>query len=200
MLNESEGAQTAAPTLELVRVAAECVRRNGVRGFRLSEVATAAGVSRGTVYNTFGDKQAAINAGLAYLCTAFIDGLAAAVTPKETLRSQIGEAAALIYEHATTPQALVPPLRTESIIATLLEHYGDQLCRTWAAFWASLVAEAQRRGEVDPGLDPMQAGDWIVRGLLSLEILPFSVAGFSNADDARSRIGDLMLDGLTPRR
>ena len=35
--------------------------------------------------------------------------------------------------------------------------------------------------------------------LLSLEILPFSVAGFSSADDARSRIGDLMLDGLTPR-
>ncbi|MFI6433477.1 TetR/AcrR family transcriptional regulator [Rhodococcus oryzae] len=199
MPNESEGAQAAAPTLELVRVAAECVRRNGVRGFRLSEVATTAGVSRGTVYNTFGDKQAAINAGLAYLCTAFIDGLAAAVTPKPTLRGQVGEAAALIYEHATTPQALVPPLRTESIIATLLEHYGDQLCRTWAAFWATLVAEAQLRGEVDPGLDAMHAGDWIVRSLLSLEILPFSVAGFSSADDARSRIGDLMLDGLTPR-
>ncbi|WP_156042545.1 TetR/AcrR family transcriptional regulator [Rhodococcus sp. UNC363MFTsu5.1] len=200
MLSGNDGAEVTEPPIELVRVAAECVRRNGVRGFRLSEVATSAGVSRGTVYNAFGDKQAAINAGLAYLCSAFIDGLAAAVTPKRTLRSQVGEAAALIYEHATTPQALVPPLRTDSIIATLLEHHGDQLCRSWAAFWSTLVAEAQRRGEVDPGLDTMHAGDWIVRVLLSLEILPFSVAGFSSADDARTRVGDLMLDGLTPRR
>lgn len=199
MLSENAGARVADPPLELVRVAAECVRRNGVRGFRLSEVATSAGVSRGTVYNAFGDRQSAVNAGLDYLCSAFIDGLATAVTPKETLRSQVGEAAALIYQHATTPQALVPPLRTESIIATLLEHYGDQLCRTWAAFWATLVADAQRRGEVDAGLDTMHAGDLIVRVLLSLEILPFSVAGFSSADDARTRIGDLMLDGLAPR-
>lgn len=199
MLSENGGARVADPPLELVRVAAECVRRNGVRRFRLSEVATSAGVSRGTVYNAFGDRQTAVNAGLAYLCSAFIDGLATAVVPKETLRSQVGEAAALIYQHATTPQALVPPLRTESIIATLLEHYGDQLCRTWAAFWATLVADAQRRGEVDAGLDTMHAGDLIVRVLLSLEILPFSVAGFSSADDARTRIGDLMLDGLAPR-
>ncbi|OYD67253.1 TetR/AcrR family transcriptional regulator [Rhodococcus sp. OK302] len=200
MLNSEIETKAAAPPLNLVFGAAECVRRNGVRGFRLSEVATIAGVSRGTVYNAFGDKETAINAGLAYLCNAFIDGLAAAVTPQTTLRSQIGEAAALIYEHATTPQALAPPLRTDSIITTLLEHYGDQLCRTWAAFWAALVADAQGRGEVDSTLDTMHAGDWIVRVLLSLEILPLSVAGFSSADDARTRIGNLMLDGLAPRR
>jgi len=185
---------------ELVRVAAECIRRDGVRRFRLSEVAAAGGVSRGTVYNAFGDRHTAINAGLAYLCSAFIDGLAVAVTPQATLRSQIGEAAALIYEHATGPRTLVPPLRTESIIATLLEHCGDQICRSWAIFWAALVEKAQDRGEIESSLDPMHAGDWIVRVLLSLEIFPLSVAGFRDADDARTRIGNLTLDGLAPQR
>ncbi|MFC4604170.1 TetR/AcrR family transcriptional regulator [Rhodococcus kronopolitis] len=194
------GAGTVATPHSLVQSAAACLRRNGVRGFRLSEVAATAGVSRGTVYNTFGNKQTAIDAGLDHLCTGFIDGLAAAVRPRETLRGQIGEAAALIYDHASTPRDLAPTLRTDSIIATLLEHYGDQLCRTWATFWSVLVTEAQHRGEVDPGLDPMHAGDWIVRVLLSLEILPLSVAGFRNADDARTRVGDLLVDGLTPRR
>lgn len=192
-------ASAGDPPLELVRGAAECVRRAGVRGFRLTDVAKAAGVSRGTVYNSFGDKETAINAGLAYLCNAFIDGLAQVVRPKPTLRAQIGEAAAMIYEHVNTPQVFDPPLRTDSIISTLLEHYGDNLCRSWAGFWATLVTDAAARGEVDAGIDPMHAGDWIVRVLLSLEILPFTVAGFSSADDVRERTSDLLLHGLAPR-
>ncbi|WP_328405175.1 TetR/AcrR family transcriptional regulator [Nocardia sp. NBC_00403] len=200
MNNMAQRKPSMEPPVELVMGAAECVRRSGVRGFRLTDVAKAAGVSRGTVYNTFGDKQAAINAGLAYLCNAFIDGLALSVTPKPTLREQVGEAAAMIYEHVTTPQLFDPPLRTDSIIATLLEHYGDNLSHSWAGFWATLVAQAQQRGEVDAGIDPMHAGDWIVRVLLSLEILPFAVADFKNADDVRERTSDLLLNGFAPRR
>ncbi len=202
MFNMSSTAQEApwgAAPIELVLGAAECVRRFGVNGFRLTEVAKIAEVSRGTVYNGFGDKETAINAGLAYLCNAFIEGLAAGVRPLPTLREQIGAAAAMIYDHVRTPQAFSPALRTESIIATLLEHYGDNLCHSWAAFWAALVAEAQDRGEVDRDLVPLHAGDWIVRVLLSLEILPFVVAGFTDADDVRARTSDFLLNGLAPR-
>ncbi|MEV6276748.1 TetR/AcrR family transcriptional regulator [Nocardia sp. NPDC051832] len=200
MNNAAAQARPANPPIELVLAAAECVRRAGVRGFRLTDVAKAAGVSRGTVYNCFGDKDTAVNAGLGYLCDAFIDGLARTVAPQPTLRDQVGEAAAMIYQHASTPPMLAPPLRTDSIIATLLEHYGDQLSHSWAAFWAGLVAQAQERGEVDAGIEPLHAGDWIVRVLLSLELLPFTVAGFTGADDVRRRTGDLLLNGLAPQR
>lgn len=202
MFNMSSAAQEAprgAASIDLVLGAAECVRRHGVTGFRLTEVAKIAGVSRGTVYNGFGDKETAINAGLAYLCNAFIEALAAVVRPLPTLRAQIGEAAAMIYDHVKTPQTFSPALRTESIIATLLEHYGDNLCHSWAAFWATLVIEAQERGEIDRGLEPLHAGDWIVRVLLSLEILPFVVADFAGPDDVRARTGDFLLNGLAPR-
>lgn len=202
MFNMSSAAQEAPrgePSIELVIGAAECVRRFGVNGFRLTEVAKIAGVSRGTVYNGFGDKETAINAGLAYLCNAFIEGLAAGVRPLPTLRDQIGAAAGMIYDHVKTPQTFSPALRTESIIVTLLEHYGDNLCLSWATFWATLVAEAQERGEVDRGLEPLHAGDWIVRVLLSLEILPFAVAGFASADDVRARTSEFLLHGLAPR-
>ncbi|MFG1793072.1 TetR/AcrR family transcriptional regulator [Nocardia sp. NPDC049149] len=199
VISTAEEAPWGDAPLELVLGAAECVRRFGVNGFRLTEVAKIAGVSRGTVYNGFGDKETAINAGLAYLCNAFIEGLAAGVRPLPTLRAQIGEAAAMIYDHVKTPQAFTPALRTESIIATLLEHYGEHLCHSWASFWATLVAAARERGEVDPALDPLHAGDWIVRVLLSLEILPFVVAGFTNADEVRSRTAEFLLHGLAPR-
>lgn len=185
---------------ELVVGAAECVQRFGVQGFRLTEVAKAAGVSRGTVYNCFGDKETALNAGLAFICEAFIAGLAATVDPQPTLHAQVGAAVARIYEHIHTPQVLSPPLRTDSIIATLLEHYGENLTIRWAGFWAPLVLAAQERGEVDADLNPMHAGDWIVRVLLGLEILPLVVLGFDNADDMAEHTSNLLINGLAPRR
>ncbi|WP_433608240.1 TetR/AcrR family transcriptional regulator [Prescottella agglutinans] len=200
MFNEEDRSRSRKPSVELVQVSAELLSRNGVRGFRLSDVAKGAGVSRGTVYNAFGDKEAAIDAGLAYLCSSFVERLAMVVPPGEPLRNQIGAAAAVIYEHATTPPALAPPLRTDTIIATLLDHYGDELCRAWAAFWAPLVTQARERGEVDSSLDATFVGHWIVRVLLSLELLPLEVAGFAGADDARGRVGDLLIDGFAPRR
>ncbi|MRH86746.1 TetR family transcriptional regulator [Nocardia sp. SYP-A9097] len=184
---------------ELVAGAAECVQRFGVRGFRLTDVAKAAGVSRGTVYNCFGDKETALNAGLAFICDAFIEGLATVVVPKTTLREQVCAAVSLIYEHMNTPQVFAPPLRTESVIAILLEHYGENLVYRWAGFWSPLVSAAQERGEVDGGMNPMHAGDWIVRVLLSLEILPSVVLGFDNADDMARHTADLLINGLAPR-
>lgn len=185
--------------VELVAGAAECVQRFGVRGFRLTDVAKAAGVSRGTVYNCFGDKETALNAGLAFICDAFIDGLAGSVITKSTLREQVGAAVGLIYEHMNLPQPIAPPLRTESVIAILLEHYGENLVYRWAGFWAPLVTAAQQRGEVDSAMNPMHAGDWIVRVLLSLEILPSVVLGFDSADDMARHTADLLINGLAPR-
>lgn len=196
--NEADPTVVDAPA-ELVTAAAECLRRFGVQQFRLTEVAKLAGVSRGTVYNCFGDRQTAINTGLAHLCDVFIDGLARTMRPGIGLREQIGAAAGQIYAHVHTPQPLSPPLRTSSIIGTLLEHYGEKLCLSWAEFWAESVAAAQQRGEVDRGIDPLHAGDWIVRVLLSLELLPFAVPGFDAEAEVRSRTADLLLHGLAPR-
>ncbi|MET9487761.1 TetR/AcrR family transcriptional regulator [Nocardia sp. NPDC006630] len=199
MNNAMERTATEDFPNDLVAGAAECVQRFGVRGFRLTDVAKAAGVSRGTVYNCFGDKETALNAGLAYICDAFIDGLATIVEPRVTLRDQVGAAVAMIYEHMNTPQVLAPPLRTESVIAILLEHYGENLVYRWAGFWAPLVIAAQERGEVDSAMNPMHAGDWIVRVLLSLEILPSVVLGFDSADDMARHTSDLLINGLAPR-
>lgn len=48
-------------------------------------------------------------------------------------------------------------------------------------------------------MNPMHAGDWIVRVLLSLEILPSVVLGFDSADDMARHTGDLLINGLAPR-
>ena len=55
------------------------LRRLGPRQFSLTAVAEAAGVSRGTVHNALGSRDAAIKTALDYLASAFVETMAAEV-------------------------------------------------------------------------------------------------------------------------
>jgi AcrR family transcriptional regulator len=58
----------------LLDAAAELLAQHGFAGLRMAEVATAAGVSRQTVYNEFGSKVALVNAVALRTVAEFIEG------------------------------------------------------------------------------------------------------------------------------
>lgn len=179
----------------MLAAATDTLRQLGPRRFNLTAVAEAAGVSRGTVHNVFGTRDAAIAAALDHLSAAFIEAMAAEVNKQGTLAEQVAAAAVLISAHRRR-SAAEPRAINQSVLVLLLEHGGEELMRRSVALWAPLVRAAQRSGEVSSELDAGRASEWIVRVLFSFELLPPMRVNLDSPRAVRRFVGDHIVAGL----
>ncbi|KUI33866.1 TetR/AcrR family transcriptional regulator [Mycobacterium sp. GA-2829] len=172
------------------------LRRLGPRQFSLTAVAEEAGVSRGTVHNALGSRDNAIRAALDHLASVFIETMAAEVYRQPTLADQVAAAAVLVCAHRQRSDSV--PLRgiNESILVLLLRNTGDDLMARSLDLWRPLVTAAQERGEVRADVDPARASEWIVRVLLSFELLPPIGVNIDNPRAVRKFICDHIVAGL----
>ncbi|MEB3023509.1 TetR/AcrR family transcriptional regulator [[Mycobacterium] crassicus] len=188
------GDPTLLPTPLLV-AAADTLRQLGPRRFSLTAVAETAGVSRGTVHNTLGTRDAAITAALDHLSAAFIATLAAEVNEQSTLADQVAAAAVLISAHrrkkASTPRGI-----NQGVLILLLEHGNEALLRRSVELWTPLVRAAARRGEVAAGINAGRASEWIMRVLFSFELLPPIRVDLDNPRAVRRFVSDHIVAGL----
>lgn len=188
------GLDTATRILEAAEV---CIRRYGVRRMSMGDVAQAAGLSRGSVYNHFQDREALIDAVLERAAGRFVAGSEASVKRRRTLAGQVAEAAAFIRSHGTDPVLTLTPGQ-EPLLATLLTARVDGLVARWVEFWLPYLDDAERRGEVRAGLDRPKAAEWIVRLLLSLVVMPSSVVDLDDPDAVRAYMQEFVVRGLAP--
>lgn len=191
-----ESGRTVSPAL--MRATTATLQRLGPRQFSLTAVAEAAGVSRGTVYNALGNRDAAIKAALDYAASAFIEALATEVGRCETLADQVAAAAVLICAHRQRSDGIAPAVINESVLLLLLRNSGDALMTRSIDLWEPLVREAKRRGEVRDGVDAAAAGEWIVRILLSFELMPPIRVNLDNPRAVRRFIAEHIVAGLAP--
>ncbi len=80
-----------------------CIRRYGLHRFSMGDVAQAAGLSRGSVYNHFQDREALVDAVLERAADRFVESSEASVKRRRTLAGQVAEAAAFIRAHDRRP-------------------------------------------------------------------------------------------------
>lgn len=172
------------------------LRRMGPRQFSLTAVAEAAGVSRGTVHNALGSRDNAIRTALDHLASAFIETMAAEVNRQPTLADQVAAAAVLVCAHRQRSDSVSPRGLNESILVLLLRNIGDDLLARSLQLWQPLVRAAQARGEVRAGTDAMRASEWIVRMLLSFEVLPPMGVNLDNPRAVRRFVADHIVAGL----
>lgn len=181
---------------DILDAAERCVERYGLRRVSMADVAAAAGVSRGTVYNRFGDRAALVEAVLARAADRFVADSEASVDRRRTLGGQVGEAAVYIHTHASVGDP-------ESLMATVLTVSAPALVDRWVEFWQPRLAAAAARAELRPGLDHRRAGEWIVRLLLSFAVMPSVAVDLDDPDDIRRFVRDHLVAGLGsghPRR
>ncbi len=188
------GLDTATRILE---AAEDCIRRYGLRRVSMGDVAQAAGLSRGSVYNHFQDREALIDAVLERAADRFVASSEASVKRRRTLSGQVAEAAAFIRTHGNDPRLTLTPA-DEELFATLLTARVDGLVARWVEFWLPYLADAERRQEVRAGLDRPRAAEWIVRLLLSLVVMPSSVVDLDDPDAVRSYVSEFVVRGLAP--
>ena len=181
----------------ILDAAERCMHRYGLRRVSMGDVAAEAGMSRGSVYNWFGDRQALVDAVLARTADRFVASSEAAVDRRRTLVGQVGEAAAFISAHLDDEQVTLRlPGEHDSLFAMLLTARAATLVERWIAFWLPRLAAAEARGEIRRGLDHRRAAEWIVRLMLSFAVMPSATVDLSSADDIRSFVKD-HLGGFT---
>jgi AcrR family transcriptional regulator len=181
----------------IVEAALRCASRVGLRRFSMADVASAAGLSRGTVYNHFGDRRRLLDAVLAGLADQFVAASRADVVRRRTLAGQVGEAAVFIHRHTGDRRyAIADPGAEDHLLAVLLSMRAEPLLEAWVAFWEPLLDAAEARGEVRAGLDRRQAGEWIVRSLVTFAVMPSIVIDLDDDRAVRSFVGDHIVRGL----
>jgi AcrR family transcriptional regulator len=181
----------------LLAATTDTLRRMGPRRFSLTAVAEAAGVSRGTVHNALGSRDHAIKIALDHLASAFIEGMAAEIDAADTLSEKVSAAAVLICAHRQNSDSIAPGGISEGIVVLLLRNIGDDLMRRAIELWKPLVRAAQRTGEVGADLDSARASEWIVRILLSFELLPPIGVNLDSPRSVKRFVGDHIVTGLT---
>jgi AcrR family transcriptional regulator len=186
--------RSVSPTL--LAATAETLRRLGPRQFTLTAVAEAAGVSRGTVHNALGSRDYAIKTALDHLASAFLETIAVEVRGESTLADQVAAAAVVVCAHRERSDLIAPRGINESILVLLLRNVGDDLMERSIDLWKPLVRAAQSSGEVRDDLDPGRASEWIVRMLLSFELLPPIGVNLDSPRAVRRFVADHIVAGL----
>lgn len=188
-------APTAAPaTDEAILDAAEaCLRVVGARRTTIEDVATAAGVSRVTIYRRIGNRDEVVLQVLVRITERYLQWLqprllaqatfadALAILIRTTTRAARQDDLSLLFASETdgSPGRALP-----GSMAPLAQIFADVIERL----------EARLPGALAPGITPLDAGEWVLRVIISLATIePARPRTARMTDDLARR---LVLPGL----
>jgi AcrR family transcriptional regulator len=160
----------------IIDAAMECFIQLGMAKTSLSDVARVAGVSRGTVYRYFDDRQTLVDAVVAAGAQEYFDDAARAMKAKRSLATQVGAFASVA---ATTAASHRSPLRIMTGDTALMRIIAmgseESLART-TEFLRPYVEAAQEKGEVGAHVDTTEASEWLARVIMSITSVPSSLS------------------------
>jgi hypothetical protein len=122
--------------------------------------------------------------------------MAAEVDKESTLADQVAAAAVVVCAHRQHSDSVAPRGINESVLVLLLRNIGEDLMKRSIELWKPRVRAAQQRGEVRAGVDPGRASEWIVRMLLSFELLPPIGVNLDSPRAVRRFVADHIVAGL----
>jgi AcrR family transcriptional regulator len=159
----------------ILEAAERCMNRYG-SAVSMGDVASEAGLSRGSVYRHFGDREALVQAVLARTADRFLRSVADRVDRKRTLAGQFAAAITAVAGDARSldrpPGAVTgDAARRAPPLALVLQRDSAAMAERWLAFWGERVGAARDRGEVRADVDPRAAAEWLTRVLLSFLVV-----------------------------
>ncbi|GAS86290.1 TetR/AcrR family transcriptional regulator [Mycolicibacterium brisbanense] len=182
----------------LIDAAEVCLRAKGIRATTVSEVAEAAGVSRGWLYRHFPDKVTLLGAAIVRLNEAYWSEAHAMLAQYNGLDEKIAAG----VRHGRTayddPGALLMKLRMEEPdeFAACAGAGVQGLVPDLAAFWSPYLVTAREAGEIHPDADIAEASEWVARVLLSLATMPGEQLDASDYDAVLLHVRRYVMPGL----
>lgn len=182
----------------LIDAAEQCMRAKGIRATTVSEVAEAAGVSRGWLYRHFPDKVTLLGAAIVRLNDAYWSGAHTMLESIEGLDHQIVAG----VQHGRTayddPGALLMRLRTEEPEEFMgCAGAGVRgLVPDLADFWSRYLATARDNGEIHPDTKIDEASEWVARVIISLATVPGAHLDANDSDEVLAHVRRYLMPGL----
>lgn len=181
----------------ILRAAEECIRHWGIRRVSMSDVALQAGVSRGSVYRYFADRDALVQAVLERVAEANVAEAEPAVRRQRSLAAKVAEAAVFVRHLADDERRLgLHQHPGEPALATLQLAATPTMFVHWVDFWIPFLDEARAQGELRADLDLRQAAEWIMRILVSLVTVPSVTVDLDDPRQLRAFIENHLVHGF----
>ena len=181
----------------ILRAAEECVRRWGIHRVSMSDVALQAGVSRGSIYRYFPDRDALVQAVLERVAEVHVAEAEPVVRRQRTLAGKVAEAAVVVRNLADDERSLgLHEHPGEPALATLRLASTPRMFARWIDFWIPFLEAARADGEVRADLDLRQAAEWIMRILISLVTVPSATIALDDPKQLRRFIEDFLVRGF----
>jgi AcrR family transcriptional regulator len=187
----------AATPERILDAAARCIRRWGIRRVSMNDVAREAGLSRGSVYRYFPERDALVQAVLERNAAQNVAAALPAVRRRRSLAAKVAEAAVFIRAHVDDELSLGLRGRPEEPeLATLRLARVESTMTHWIDFWVPFLAEARENGEVRADLELREAAEWIMRILLSLTTVPSVVVDLDDPEQVRRFVAAHLVRGF----
>ena len=182
----------------ILEAALQCFKQLGIDKTSLIDVARTAGLSRGTVYRYFSDRQSLIDATVERNTQNYYAEAADVMSYERTLVDQIG-AFAEVFARNINNYRRNWLVNDDHDLLRLLASDRDGGLRRMSTFIAPYVEDAKARGEVAADLDERAASEWIARMFMSLTVMPGSAAFYASKPKSfRAFLERYTVDGLAP--
>lgn len=182
----------------LIDAAEVCLRAKGIRATTVSEVAEAAGVSRGWLYRHFPDKVTLLGAAIVRLNEAYWSEAHAMLDQFDGLDRKIAAG----IRHGRTayddPGALLMKLRVEEPdeFAACAGAGVQGLVPDLAEFWSRYLVAARDAGEIHADTDIAEASEWVARVLLTFATVPGEQLDAGDFDAVLTHLRRYVMPGL----
>jgi AcrR family transcriptional regulator len=189
---------TASVRDRLIDAAEECMRAKGIRATTVSEVAEAAGVSRGWLYRHFPDKVSLLGAAIVRLNDVYWSEAHAVLQPVDGLDQQIASGVLHGRTAYDDPGALLMRLRVaEPEEFAACAGAGVQgLVPDLAAFWTPYLEAARDAGDIHADTLISEAAEWVARSIISLATVPGNQLDATDADAVLTHVRRYIMPGL----
>jgi AcrR family transcriptional regulator len=177
----------------ILEAARRCYLQFGPAKMSLNDVANMAGVSRGSVYNYYSNRETLLRRVINYATATFEEDLDGAMAKSNTFEDQVCRAAELLELYLRRRPHNVSSEHFATLQATL---YSTPFLTQIMGVIRGYLSTARARGEVRRKLDLDRASEWVARFLLSLVHTPAVSFHPDDPDDLNAYIRDFVVKGL----
>lgn len=155
------------PHTRILEAALDMFLQVGISKTSLQDVAAAAGVSRGTVYRYFTDRQALVDATIEYRSRKYYEDAARAMRSADTFEEQIA-AFSVVVARTVANFRRHRMIDEETLFLRLISADSNGALRRMSHFLEPYIVEARDRNEIAADVDEIAASEWVARVLMSI--------------------------------
>ncbi|RLQ21544.1 TetR family transcriptional regulator [Seongchinamella sediminis] len=183
------------PMVERILDAAEqCIHRFGIRRTSMGEVARVGGLSRGSIYRYFGDKQTLVQGALARRQELFLNHTEAVLETLPTLVDKVTHA--VVAGRRDSEEGIFASLAQTEPETVAAMYLDPAFYQRSVAFWPPHIRQAQAAGEISAAIDVAAATDFVMRLAVSMTLFPNMGLSLKSSSRIRAYLEQTLLSGL----